>query len=1408
MSSSADPQAMEAEARAWVEALTGERLGDGSLVAHLRSGIVLCNVARVIAPELCPPPSESAKRFKQMENISNYLKACEALGVPSHDTFSTVDLFELKNAQAVLINLHSLGRVVQRRPDWDGPTLGARLSTSTRRSFSVETLQRARNAITFIGGGSASKAWLQRAEDRAERERERRAATDGFNPRAGSSIGAASRTSPPPPSPALKADAELVAAEAVATAGAPAVAAPAALGAPVAAPSHGTSTPLPRSRAVASAPTVAASYSAAAVVPTIAAARPAAAVATPTQAAYITAPTATAPAAGATAPAPGATAPAVGTAFTPAREDAGVGSLNGSNGGGGVIGASDAEVEARKAEMAFAAAEVQARAAEAKWARMRADAISRAGETAAEEAARAHGVDSKWTTHAKALRAVDVVKQVSGVIAGGLRTQDWRVGERRHGGAADGLTQRRPYSEQLLGGALHAMPTVINAGRYAALEAALIEAHATPKSSKVPFSSWPPSVALQTQSGPGLGQAAIPGAPSAPLELRVAYHGLVLPPSTERHVLRAVTSARPACQPIALLFHGRSPGTLLGVTEWRTRAAEQGEEFAFGGGGGGTADGHSSCGAQTGGRGSGTSGSSGSFNVLLGFDAAALPLGPKATLRMQIRHVTDAFWDARVRHDGQALLAMPLIGEATIVVAALLEAAVRGECVALTLLRPVLDADADPANAIGGTALVRAQRTVGFAPSHPAARHSVINYHWALQGSAPAIEPRGAISAAPFEATPTVDGSGSAVAAAPRQLGRLEDLQVLQRRQRQLEAAQTHKRGSSVRRADGLRACEHLLPCAYSLLVPLATLAMLLEDAELNAAIAGGDASAGGPSSRSGLSGGGNSNGNGRRGGALDSAAPLDEESILGMFDEAEWAQLARWLRQRHIALVDRANALVGGREAGRSGDAAGLAAEDVRRGLKPTRCQSEELSPMPTNLALSVFEVGANGEPAAVYPTVTLAAPAAPSEGFDRGGAEAIAAALASEIARGPWQRAQQGDGMPSPAITSARKLGRRCVLLKCQAYAALAASFALSCQEAAARVDSSFFRQLAELGYLVQFESLLTTRGVEWAMVQDTTVAVSLLSRVHLVVQPASGVDVDVSASRGQARPLQRPSPVTVKGGRLCPLLVFAPAELGLRDEEHAAQLGLPCGRMVRVHTVLATQGITDEQTLANVFHTNTGEQATINLRCVEQMAAYHDRRASLFSPPASALAAPRVVTREGDSSGAPHSSSPRLGDVPATTSTPQNTQRTGQSDQPSPRRQAGNAGADRALSQRVRVGTLLSRARALLRAPPDAKNVEFLRVVATLTRLLGGGRITMCSSGCDRATLSLTLEHGRLLQDHGLADDALTPAVQLMRRVGVRREIALRDCGWRLFGFNALQQHMLPEAYRPPEGTSRGL
>ena len=274
---------------------------------------------------------------------------------------------------------------------------------------------------------------------------------------------------------------------------------------------------------------------------------------------------------------------------------------------------------------------------------------------------------------------------------------------------------------------------------------------------------------------------------------------------------------------------------------------------------------------------------------------------------------------------------------------------------------------------------------------------------------------------------------------------------------------------------------------------------------------------------------------------------------------------------------------------------------------------------------------------PAVAYPTVTLAAPAAFALGFAGGGAEAMGVELAAEVERRRRERVAPHVPLTPKLLSALRGYARRCGLIKCQVYAAVAASFAVACQAAAARNDATFFRQVGAVGYLVHFESLLVTRGDEWAMLQDTATAVAMLSRVSLVVTadaadaavptpkataPTHGRSVGGGGARQAAASTTAwrasTSSVTVGGGRLQPVLSFHLRELGLRDVAHAAQLGIAVGCRVAVHATLATQGISDEQTFANLFGTNTAEQSQLNARCIERLAAYHERRSAHLLPP----------------------------------------------------------------------------------------------------------------------------------------------------------------------------------------------
>lgn len=82
-------------ARNWVEQVTGDVLV-GEFGIALKDGQVLCKLINTIKPGSVGKIETASMAFKQMENISNFLKACRAVGMIEHEMFETVDLYESK----------------------------------------------------------------------------------------------------------------------------------------------------------------------------------------------------------------------------------------------------------------------------------------------------------------------------------------------------------------------------------------------------------------------------------------------------------------------------------------------------------------------------------------------------------------------------------------------------------------------------------------------------------------------------------------------------------------------------------------------------------------------------------------------------------------------------------------------------------------------------------------------------------------------------------------------------------------------------------------------------------------------------------------------------------------------------------------------------------------------------------------------------------------------------------------------------------------------------------------------------------------------------------------------------------------------------------------------------------------
>lgn len=148
-------QKSEDEVKVWIESITGDKF-DAPFAAKLKNGELLCKLINCIKPGSIPKVNQSTMPFKQMENITSFLRCCRNLGVSGHDLFETVDLYEEKDLGLVVLCLFALGRTVQVTiPEFNGPTLGPKLAEANKRSFTSEQLAAGKAVQSKISAGSS-----------------------------------------------------------------------------------------------------------------------------------------------------------------------------------------------------------------------------------------------------------------------------------------------------------------------------------------------------------------------------------------------------------------------------------------------------------------------------------------------------------------------------------------------------------------------------------------------------------------------------------------------------------------------------------------------------------------------------------------------------------------------------------------------------------------------------------------------------------------------------------------------------------------------------------------------------------------------------------------------------------------------------------------------------------------------------------------------------------------------------------------------------------------------------------------------------------------------------------------------------------------------------------------------------
>ena len=138
------------------------------IVASLKDGQILCKLVNVIVPGSVKKINESTMVFKQMENINNFLTACEKMGCKKLDLFQSVDLYESQNIPQVINGILALGRKAQ-TIGYDGPCLGPTEATENKREFTEQQLRASEGIIGLQAGSNqgATQSGLNFGKTRA-----------------------------------------------------------------------------------------------------------------------------------------------------------------------------------------------------------------------------------------------------------------------------------------------------------------------------------------------------------------------------------------------------------------------------------------------------------------------------------------------------------------------------------------------------------------------------------------------------------------------------------------------------------------------------------------------------------------------------------------------------------------------------------------------------------------------------------------------------------------------------------------------------------------------------------------------------------------------------------------------------------------------------------------------------------------------------------------------------------------------------------------------------------------------------------------------------------------------------------------------------------------------------------------
>jgi len=105
----------QTEAQEWIQNVLHEQFPTDDFGKAVENGVLLCRLAIAIKPncirKINPP---STIKFKTIENLTSFIQACRAMGVPPIQLFAETDLSERRNMLKVVNCIHSLGEIANR----------------------------------------------------------------------------------------------------------------------------------------------------------------------------------------------------------------------------------------------------------------------------------------------------------------------------------------------------------------------------------------------------------------------------------------------------------------------------------------------------------------------------------------------------------------------------------------------------------------------------------------------------------------------------------------------------------------------------------------------------------------------------------------------------------------------------------------------------------------------------------------------------------------------------------------------------------------------------------------------------------------------------------------------------------------------------------------------------------------------------------------------------------------------------------------------------------------------------------------------------------------------------------------------------------------------------------------------